>query len=340
MTIDRRTLITAAGLGLAATPAHAATLAQAPWSEAVRAAAVTPERAPADPTETVRLWPGGAPGGERVTVNPVVPERSTDPAWHDRYAAHTRDPIMTVFRPERPNGAALLLIPGGGYRWAVVHKEGYDCARVFAAAGVTCFVLRYRLPADGWAAGPNAPLQDAQRAMRLIRPHAADYGIDPDRIGALGASAGGHLAGTLAARHWDVVYDAVDEADAVSARPDLSILMYPVATLTDPHTHAGSRHELLGPSPTPDQIRDWSLETMPRRDTPPTFIVHAMDDGAVPPENAMILTTTLRAANTPVETHLFEEGGHGFGIRQIVGRPAAVWPELALAWGARRGWLG
>ena len=339
MTLDRRTLITAAGLGLAAAPAHAA-MTQAPWSEAVRAAAVTPERAPADPTEMVRLWPNGAPGGENVTVVAEVNERSEDPGYHDRFAVYTTDPIMTVFRPERPNGAALLLIPGGGYRWAVVDKEGYDCARVFAAAGVTCFVLRYRLPADGWAAGPNAPLQDAQRAMRLIRANAASYGIDPNRIGALGASAGGHLGGTLAARHWDAVYEAVDAADAVSARPDLSILMYPVATLTDPHVHAGSRRFLLGDNPTPDQIRDWSLETMPRRDTPPTFIVHAMDDDAVPPENAMMLTTALRAANVPVETHLFEEGGHGFGIRQIVGRPAAVWPELALAWGARRGWLG
>lgn len=336
MTIHRRSLLTAAGLSLAATPVAA----QAPWSQAVRAAAVTPQRAPADPTETVRLWPGGAPGGENVTVVAQVNERSTDPAYHDRFAVFTTDPILTVFRPARPNGAALLLIPGGGYRWAVVDKEGYDCARVFAAAGITCFVLRYRLPGDNWAAGPDAPFQDAQRAMRLIRANAGDYGVDPGRIAALGASAGGHLAGTLAARHGDDVYAPVDSADSASARPDLSILMYPVATLTDPHVHAGSRAHLLGDAPTPEQIRDWSLETMPRRDTPPTFIVHAMDDEAVPPENALMLTTALRAANTPVETHLFEEGGHGFGIRLIQGRPAAVWPELVLAWGARHGWLG
>src|SRR5690606_5926018 len=175
---------------------------------------------------------------------------------------------------------------------------------------------------------------------RLIRANAAEYGVDPARIAALGASAGGHLAGTLAARHGDDVYAPVDSADSASARPDLSILMYPVATLTDPHVHAGSRAHLLGDAPTPEQIRDWSLETMPRRDTPPTFIVHAMDDEAVPPENALMLTTALRAANTPVETHLFEEGSHGFGIRLIQGRPAAVWPELVLAWGARHGWLG
>ena len=340
MTLHRRSLLTAAGMGLTAGSVHAASGAQAPWSEAVRAAAVTPERAPADPTETVRLWPNGAPGGENVTVVAEVNERSTDPAWRDRFAVFTTDPILTVFRPQRPNGAALLLIPGGGYRWAVVDKEGYDCARVFAAAGITCFVLRYRLPGDNWAAGPDAPLQDAQRAMRLIRAGAAEYGINPARIAALGASAGGHLAGTLAARHWDQVYEPADAADAVPARPDLSILMYPVTTLTDPHVHAGSRRFLLGENPTPDQIRDWSLETMPRRDTPPTFIVHAMDDGAVPPENALMLTTALRAVNSPVETHLFEEGGHGFGIRLIQGRPAAVWPELVLAWGARHGWLG
>ena len=113
--------------------------------------------ASADPTEVVHLWPNGAPGGETVTVTPVVPERSTDPSFHDRYAQYTTDPILTVMRPDRPNGAALLLIPGGGYRWAVLDKEGFDVARVFAAAGITCFVLRYRLPADGWAAGPNAP---------------------------------------------------------------------------------------------------------------------------------------------------------------------------------------
>ena len=104
--------------------------------------------APPDPDETIWLWPRGAPGGEGVRLTPIVPERSTDPAFHDRYAQYTDDPMLTVFRPARPNGSALLLIPGGGYRWAVLDKEGYDVARVFAATGTTCFVLRYRLPAD------------------------------------------------------------------------------------------------------------------------------------------------------------------------------------------------
>ena len=294
--------------------------------------------APADPTEIVHLWPNGAPGGENVAVTPIVPERSTDPAFHDRYAQYTTDPILTVMRPERPNGAALLLIPGGGYRWVVVDKEGLDVARVFASAGVTCFVLRYRLPSDGWAAGPNAPLQDAQRALRLIRANAAEYGIDPARIASLGASAGGHLAGLLAARS-QATYEPVDAADEVSHRPDLNILLYPVATLMDPFAHVGSREHLLGPDATPHQIIEWSLETMDWVGVAPTVLIHALDDASVPPENSLKLLDMLRACDVVSEVHLFQEGGHGFGIRLIAGKPAEVWPELVLAFGRRNGWL-
>lgn len=292
--------------------------------------------APPDPAETLRLWPGGAPGGEGGQLIPIVPERSTDPAYHDRYAQYTTDPILTVFRPERPNGSALLLIPGGGYRWAVVDKEGYDVARAFAATGTTCFVLRYRLPADGWAAGPDAPLQDAQRAMRLIRHRAADYGLDPGRVGVLGASAGGHLAGLASART-AAVYDPIDTADGVSLRPDLTILMYPVATMADPHAHAGSRLHLLGETPTPERIAAWSLERMDWSGAAPVFLIHAIDDEAVPVENSLQLLATLKDAGVKAEAHLFQEGGHGFGVRLIEGRPAEVWPGLARAWAGRLG---
>lgn len=290
--------------------------------------------APPDPTEVVRLWPNGAPGGEGVTVTPIVPERSTNPAYRDRYAQYTTDPIMTVMRPERPNGSAMLLIPGGGYRWAVLDKEGFDVARVFVASGTTCFVLRYRLPADGWAAGPDAPLQDAQRAIRLIRSRAAEFGVRPDRIAVLGASAGGHLAG-LASVRTDAAYAPVDAADEVSLRPDLTVLMYPVATMSDPHVHAGSRTHLLGETPTAERIAAYSLEQMSWAGAAPVFLLHAMDDVSVPVENSLMLLTTLKAASVKVEAHLFQEGGHGFGIRLIQGRPAAVWPELARAWAAR-----
>ena len=325
MTLNRRTALGLAAL--AATPAMARP-----------ALADTLPIAPPDPLEILRLWPDGAPGGERVTVTPRVVERSTDPGFHDRFAQFTTDPLLTVLRPDRPNGASLLLIPGGGYKWAVVDKEGLDCARVFAAAGVTCFVLRYRLPGDGWAAGPDAPLQDAQRALRLVRSQAVAHGLDPARVAVLGASAGGHLAGMLTARE-DATYVAVDEADAVPHRPDLSILLYPVATMADPHVHGGSRLELLGPSPTAAAIERYSLERLDWAGRPPTFLLHAMDDAAVPVENSLQLLATLRAAGVPAEAHLFQEGGHGFGIRLIAGRPAAVWPGLALAWAARHGWI-
>jgi len=288
------------------------------------------------PVETLRLWPDAAPGGEAVTVTPEVVERSTDPAFHDRIAKHTRAPLLTVVRPARSNGVSMLLIPGGGYRWAVVDKEGMDCAHVFAGMGYTCYVLRYRLPADGWAAGPDAPLQDAQRALRLVRAHAASEGREADRTVVLGASAGGHLAGLLGARP-DDTYAPVDAADAYTHRPDALILLYPVATLTDPHAHAGSRRELLGESPAPDRIAAYSLEQMDWAGAAPTFLLHAMDDTAVPVENSLMLSATLRQARVPVEVHLFEEGGHGFGIRLIEGRPAAVWPDLVQGWLARRG---
>ena len=289
---------------------------------------------PADPTEIIRLWPDGAPGGEGVTVTPIVPERSTDPAFHDRYAQYTTDPILTVFRPERPNGSAMLLIPGGGYRWAVLDKEGYDVARIFAASGTTCFVLRYRLPADGWAAGADAPLQDAQRAIRLIRSRAAGYGVDPKKIAVLGASAGGHLAGLASART-DATYAATDAADALSLRPDLTVLMYPVATMSDPYVHAGSRTHLLGETPSPERIAAYSLERMNWRGAAPVFLLHAIDDASVPVENSLQLLTTLKAAAVPTEAHLFQEGGHGFGVRLIQGKPAQVWPDLMRAWAAR-----
>jgi acetyl esterase/lipase len=324
MNLNRRTALGLAALGAIPRPATALT--------------PVPQIAPTDPVETIRLWPAGAPGGARVTVTPRVVERSTDPAFHDRFAQYTIDPILTVLRPARPNGAALLLIPGGGYKWAVVDKEGLDCARVFAAAGITCFVLRYRLPGDRWAAGPAAPLQDAQRALRLIRNRAADDGLDPTRIAVLGASAGGHLAGLLTARP-DATYAPVDAADTVACRPDLSILLYPVATMADPFVHAGSRAELLGASPSAAAIDAWSLERMDWTGAPPTLLLHALDDPAVPVDNSLGLLSALRSAGVPTEVHLFQEGGHGFGIRLTGDRPAAIWPILVLTWAVRHGWI-
>lgn len=321
MAVNRRALVTLA----VAAPTLAATLPMRASAQAV---------APADPVEVLHLWPEGAPGGQEVRVTPIVPERSTDPAYRDRYAQYTTDPLMTVLRPERPNGSALLLVPGGGYRWSVLDKEGFDVARVFAASGTTCFVLRYRLPADGWAAGADAPLQDVQRALRLIRSRAPLYDVRPDRIAVLGASAGGHLAGMASVRT-DPAYEAVDAADEVPLRPDLTLLMYPVVTMAAPYSHAGSRAHLLGVSPSEQQITAYSLEQMNWTGAAPVFVLHAMDDAVVPVENSLFLLDRLRSASVKVEAHLFQEGGHGFGVRLIQGYPAEIWPEQARNWAAR-----
>ena len=286
------------------------------------------------------LWPGAAPGGGALTVTEEVVERPLSPGGlRDRIVKGVRRPTLTVFEPARPNGASLLMTPGGGYKWVVMDKEGYECAEHFAAAGVTVYVASYRLPGDGWAAGPAVALQDAQRALRLVRARAAARGLDPKRVGVMGFSAGGHVAGCLGLM-WDrPTYAPVDEIDALSARPDSAVLVYPVATMSPPFAHPGSRERMFGPSPTPELERVWSLETNARPDAPPTFLLHAADDTAVPAENSLRLESALRAAKVATELHLFEEGGHGFGLRFAKGRPAEAWPDLVLAWWKRKGFV-
>jgi acetyl esterase/lipase len=286
------------------------------------------------------LWPGAAPGGEAVTVTEEVVERPLSPGGlRDRIVKGVRRPTLTVFEPARPNGASLLMTPGGGYKWVVMDKEGYECAERFAAAGVTVYVASYRLPGDGWAAGPAVALQDAQRALRLVRARAAARGLDPKRVGVMGFSAGGHVAGCLSLM-WDrPTYAPVDDYDRLPARPDSTVLVYPVATMSPPFAHPGSRERMFGPSPTPELERAWSLETNARPDAPPTFLLHAADDTAVPAENSLRLESALRAAKVATELHLFEEGGHGFGLRFTKGRPAEAWPDLVLAWWKRKGFV-
>lgn len=291
--------------------------------------------------EVISIWPSAAPGAERATAREEVVERAKRSAdLRDRIVKGVTRPTLTVFRPRHPNGLALLMAPGGGYAWVVMDKEGYETAERLAASGVTVFVMTYRLPQEGWTAGPDAPLQDAQRALRLIRARAADFAVDPHRVGVIGFSAGGHVAGMLTLAFDRPVYAPLDAADQVSARPDVSILVYPVATMDQAFAHKGSRRNLLGEAPTSDQVRAYSLEALTRPDAPPVMLIHALDDASVPPENSLGLLAALRAARVPVEAHLFEEGGHGFGLRFAVGRPAAAWPDLVLAWLKRRGLTG
>ena len=316
--LDRRTLLgSALGASLAPAIARAAPLAAFP-----------------EPAFSVPLWPGDAPGLINPALKDEVLERSKDPAVRDRAMVKIRTPRLDVFPATKPNGAALLITPGGSYQRVVIDKEGYELAAWLAARGVTAFVCFYRLPDQGWADARNAPLADAQRAMRLIRSRAAEWKIDPARVGALGYSAGGHVCGSLAARHGEKVYTAVDAADALDAKPIVAAPLYPALAM-DPFLN-----------PAPGTAATTTASTWPMLDTqvtkaaPPMFLCHAEDDATLPVENTLRLRAACRAAGVPVETHLFAQGGHGFGLRFTVGKPVAAWPDLFLAWARTHGLLG
>jgi acetyl esterase/lipase len=286
--------------------------------------------------EPIELWPDTAPGGAQVTVAEEVVERPHPQGLRDRVARGVRRPSLTPFLPKSMPKGAVLVIPGGGYKHVVIDKEGYETAQWLAAQGFAAFVLRYRLPGDGWAAGPDAPLQDAQRGLRVMRERCARLGVDPRRMTVLGFSAGGHLAARLATRFDEATYTPRDAIDALSARPAAAALLYPVITLAGEGAHAGSRDFLLGPSPTPERLQSWSAENGVSPGTPPTLIVHAADDTSVPLRNAMLMFDALRAAGVPVDLHVFARGGHGFGLRAIEGHPVAAWPTLFIDWVVRQ----
>ena len=325
--IDRRSIIlgtVAAGLSTAATAQTAP-----PKRGDRRAQGI------AEPTETIDLWPSGAPGAPnapRAMPIEVVEDRAGEGEAPDRAVHGISRPRMVVFRPARPNGAAALVMPGGGYVRIVVDREGYEIARWLADRGWTVFVLFYRLPGDGWTAGPDVALSDAQRAIRLIRSRATKYGVRADRVAALGFSAGGHVCGDLATRFAQQSYAPIDAADRLSARPDAAALIYAVQSMTPPLAHPGSRTLLLGPSPTPALERAHSTAANVTSGTPPCFLVHAEDDRSVPVDNTLGFRTAAIAAGVAVETHLFATGGHGFGLRRAVGKPAALWPTLFETW--------
>ena len=316
--LDRRTLLAGAAAGAAMD------------AKAFAASAV------ASPPgfERFPIWPGRPPGGERVTVREEETLRGPD----DAIFTHVTTPTLAILRPEavgaKPNGAAIMLIPGGGYLRVAVGKEGYAVARRLARAGYVCFVLLYRLPADGWAAGPEAPLQDAQRALRIARGLAKKERFDADRMAVVGFSAGGHLAAWLTTRATES-YAPVDAADREPLHAAVSAYLYPVIQMQGPHVHLGSRTELLGSSPSEEQMRRYSMDEGIQVDTP-AFLAHALDDETVPPENSLAMTAALRARGTPVECHLFEDGGHGFGVGSQA-RSALAWPDLFIAFANRHG---
>jgi acetyl esterase/lipase len=285
----------------------------------------------------VPLWPGKVPGDIGSDIKRRIDPRAGDDAHPDRWIYGVARPELVVFRPQQPNGSAVLCIPGGSYEFVAFDNEGAEQARWLTARGVTVFVLLYRLPAEGWAHREDVPLQDAQRAMRVIRRDAAKYGIDPKRVAALGFSAGGHLCGSLATRHAEQTYAPVDAADQLSARPDIAGLVYPVVTLAGPATHGGSRDNLLGKDASDALKRSHSVDQRVDGETPPLFLVHAGDDGAVPVANSIDLYRAMLDHKRPAELHIFDEGGHGFGVRLPANMPGAEWPRLFARFAAHKG---
>ncbi|WP_233198618.1 MULTISPECIES: alpha/beta hydrolase [Luteimonas] len=280
-----------------------------------------------DAVPRLALWPGDRAdaGAGRIV------ERSEDPALPDRVIDEVRAPYLAVYAPARPNGTALLVTPGGGYARIVLDKEGTALVPAFVEqAGITLFVLRYRLPGGAHADDADAPLADAQRALRLIRAQAADWHIAPDRVGVMGFSAGGHVAARLATTH-TAVYAPRDAVDAGPVRPDFALLVYPVISMAPDIAHAGSRTRLLGPHPTPAQASALSPQRQVDARTPPLFLLHAQDDDVVPVANTLAMHAAALAVGVPTSLHVFPYGGHGFGIRGATGALAA-WPALAIDW--------
>ena len=226
-------------------------------------------------------------------------------------------PTLEIFLPSKKDttGKAVIICPGGGYGVLAYHWEGTDVAKWFNSRGIAAFVLKYRLPrSKSIIVQHEAPLQDAQRALRLVRYHAGAWGIDKNSIGVLGFSAGGHLASTLGTQFDKKTLDIEDEIDKMSARPDFMALVYPVVSMYLSVTHVGSRTNLLGENPTDALINEYSNELQVNENTPPTFIVHSTNDKAVPVENSLNFFKALKDAGVKSEMHIYPEGGHGYAL--------------------------
>jgi acetyl esterase/lipase len=239
------------------------------------------------------------------------------------------EPTLTIYRPAagQANGTAVIICPGGGYTLLAASHEGSDVAKLFVSWGITAFVLKYRLPNDAIMEDKTiGPLQDAQRAVQIVRQKAAGWGVNPSRIGIMGFSAGGHLAAT-ASTHF---YSPVIANEGISVRPDFSILIYPVISFTDSLMHKGSRDNLLGADLSPARVIAYSNEKQVKGDTPPAFLVHAGDDKTVRVGNSIAYYEALVRNKVPAELHLYQNGGHGFGMNNKT--TADQWTERLKNW--------
>jgi acetyl esterase/lipase len=328
MPIDRRALL--GSLAIAASPVtrEGKPVSLVPTDEQVKKPA----------SETIPLWPGPAPGSPPPPLLPAPKlQRAAVTGGKEYRLKGVAAPALFVYRPDRPNGVGLIVMPGGGYSFLSVENEGSAPATFYTDFGYTVFVLSYRLPGEGWTNRADAPIQDAFRAIRLIRASATTYGLDPERVGILGFSAGGHVAASLITDHRTPLYDPIDPTDSLSAKPAFAGLLYAVTTMKTFDTHSVSRANLLGPSPPADLVARRSPLLHIGSATPPCFVACALDDPIVPPACSLDWLSACRAAHVPVEGHFFERGGHGFGLRLRTDNPGALWPELFRLWMSKHG---
>ncbi|MHA4809642.1 alpha/beta hydrolase [Flavitalea flava] len=246
-------------------------------------------------------------------------------------------PTLTVFPApaDKANGSSVIICPGGGYSIVAIGHEGFEVAKKFNEMGVTAFVLKYRIPNDEYMVNKEiGPLQDAQRAIQLVRQNATTWKVNPDRIGMMGFSAGGHLAST-AGTHFNQI--TIDNKDSVSLRPDFMMLIYPVISFSDKYGHIGSRNNLLGNHPSSKKIKAYSNELQVTKSTPPTFLIHSGDDSTVPVRNSLMFYEALQEKGVPAEIHVYPKGGHGYGLHNPTTKDE--WIDRLKNWLDAGGWL-
>lgn len=284
--------------------------------------------------QTIPLYEGSIPG---AIAGPNREEFMADRLL-DTILTRVSRPTLTLHFPDeaaddaassrgaKDGRTAVIICPGGGYHALLINREGHAVARAFNKAGIAAFVLKYRLPGDQTMKDKaRGPLQDAQQAIRIVREHAKEWGIDPKRIGIMGFSAGGHLA-AMAGTHFGEAF--ISNPEGTSLRPDFMLLINPVISFTDSIGHKGSRDNLLGTAPTEDRIRFYSAEQQVSGNTPPAFLVHSSEDVVVPPENSLYFYRALRKYGVPAALHLYGEGEHGF----ITAPPFSEWFGRCLYW--------
>ncbi|MFD1258459.1 alpha/beta hydrolase [Mucilaginibacter terrae] len=280
--------------------------------------------------KTVDLYPKGVPGSKKTPAGTYI-EKTVNSR-----ASKVSNPVLIPFVPEKgkANGAAIVICPGGGYSFLSMENEGYAIARKFNEIGVTAFILKYRLPSDSIMVDKTiGPLQDAQRAIQLIRQRAQEWGVDAGKVGIIGFSAGGHLAST-ALTHFDKA--VIDNKDNINLRPDFGVLLYPVVNLAE-LAHKGSKDNLLGKSPSQEMIDLYSNEKQVTSNTPPTFLVHAEDDKTVPVMNSVVFYQAMVKAGVKGELHTYQAGGHGFGLNNKTTKDQ--WFDRCANWMDANGWL-